>query len=167
MAYLRNPDQFALTHASKDSLIHFNMPGRQIVTGMADGAPEPAQRRSKLVERSPTKEFDAPLLQEYNFRLRPCAKQQQTKQSGMFGVMKARARRGRAPVAARVALPLAILTAPAIGTMTRLAPKPVLLSNPVKVGGRRRHPKTVLETRHNSVIIAARLGSSALIASAL
>jgi len=53
----------------------------------------------------------------------------------MFGGMNARARRGRAPVAARDALPLAILTAPAIGTMTRLAPKPVLPSNPVKVGG--------------------------------
>jgi len=76
MAYLRNRDELALTHASKDSLIHFNMPGRQIVTDMADGAPEPAQHRLKLVDRSPTKEFGAPLLQKYHFRLRPCAKQQ-------------------------------------------------------------------------------------------
>lgn len=124
---------FALSCASKNGLIHFNVSGQHLVPGMADCASKPVQHRPGCLIGTESKNS----MQRFGGnpilgcgQVPSCSEPDSQRRSG---VMKNCASRGGDSISARIAPPLAILHAPALKTMTRRTLKPILPSNPVKV----------------------------------
>jgi len=158
----------ALAHASKDSLIHFNVSGQHIVTGMADCAPEPVQHRPGCLIGAKSKNSMQRFGGNPIFSCGQVPSGSEPNSQGRSGVMKDCASRGGDSISARIAPPLAILHAPALRAVTRRALKPVLPSNPVKIveaGSVIRKPRQKLGVVAR--VINPRLGSFALSGSVL
>ena len=123
----------AVPRASEDGFVHFNVPGQHIVSGIADGAPEPMQhrpgRRVRTKPEDPMQRFGGNAI--FGGGHVPCCRKPDGQRRS--GVVKNCACSRGNSIAARIAPPLAILHAPALGTVTRRAFKAVLPSNPVKV----------------------------------
>lgn len=159
---------FATPHASKDCLIHFNMPGQHIVTCMADCAPEPVQHRPGCLIGAKSKNSMQRFGGNTIFSCGHVPRGSEPNSQRRSGVMKDCPSRGGDSISARIAPPLTILHTPALRAMTRRALKPILPSNPVKVveaGSVIRKPRQELGVVAR--VINPRFGSLALSRGAL